>query len=418
MKGKGQDAESIVDLGKPSSARKLRVLFVINDMGLGGAEIQVATLAKQLVARGHAVHICLLMRFLEYEDDLNAAGVTTTALRMSKARPDPRAFVRFAKLMREFRPDVVHGHLFGSILFTRLARIVAPYPVQVSTTHSSHEWPLRYQALRLTDPLSDLWTNVCQPGLECYLEAGAAPRSKAAFTPNGIDVDRFAPPAKEARAALRAKLEMPSGFVWLAVGSFRDEAKDYGNLLRAFQNVRAAAPERESWLWIAGDGSLRSEKEAVARQLGIADRVRFLGLRLDVKELMWAVDAFVLASAWEAHSIVLLEAAAASLPSVATDVGGNAAIVSNGRTGFVVPPRDHMALGRGMLRLLESSPDALGQMGRFARELAEREYSMERIVSAWEDRYRQLLANPRRRRLASRETRSTPEADDIRGRAG
>ena len=393
---------AIVSGGKlRATEHGLRILFVINDMGLGGAEIQVASLAKHLAARGHVVHVCVLMRFLEYEAELNSAGVGTTALEMTKARPDPRALLQFAALLRDYRPDVVHGHLFASIVLTRVARIIVPYPVQVSTTHSSHEWPLRYKALGLTDPLCDLWTNVCQPGLECYLKAGAVAASKAAHTPNGIDVERFARPCESARASLRSRLQIPSGFVWLAVGSFRDEAKDYSNLLRAFKHLRASAPERDTWLWIAGDGALRGAKEALAHQLGVADRIRFLGLRTDVNELMWAADAFVLGSAWEAHSIVLLEAAAASLPSVATDVGGNAQVVKSGQTGFTVPPHDHTALAKAMLRMLESSSATLAEMGRTARNLAERDYSLEVVVKGWEARYRELLGKRPRRRIAA-----------------
>ena len=100
---------------------------------------------------------------------------------------------------------------------------------------------------------------------------------------------------------------------------------------------------------IAGDGSQRAKLDAQASDLGLGARmVRFLGVRDDIPDLMAAADAFVLPSRWEGLPMVLLEAASAGLPVVATDVGGNAEVVVDQETGFLVPPDDAEALGRTM----------------------------------------------------------------------
>jgi len=178
-------------------------------------------------------------------------------------------------------------------------------------------------------------------------------------------------------------------FVWLAVGRF-DEAKDYPNMLRGFAEAGG-----ESILLIAGQGEQRKDFESLALQLGISQRVRFLGLRADVKELMSAADAFLLSSAWEGMPLVLLEAAASSLPAVATNVGGVGQIVDESN--------DHLALARAITETQQLPEEARHEMGKAARRKVLAGFDIERIVDTWEGVYsRGLYASKgQRRRFAS-----------------
>lgn len=391
-----EHAPSIFSHRAPISA-PLRVMLVINDMGFGGAEIQVADLARRLARRGHSVAVVVLARFLDFEAELNGAGVETHALGMSYGRPSLRGALRLMALTRRFRPDVVHAHLLGAAVMCRLARTCGAHiPFLITTSHSPFERSLaRYAVLGASDFLNDLSTNVCQAGIDEFVARGAVRRDKVLLTPNGIDLTRFAPDPSR-RASLRAAHGIGARFAWLAVGSFRTEQKDYGNLARAAARLReGGAADFE--ILVCGVGALEDQKKELVRSMGLGDRVRFLGLRRDVGDLMLAADGYVMSSAWEAFPIVLLEAAASGLPAVVTDVGGNSQIVEDTVTGYVVPPKDDAALAGAMGKMMSLSPRTRSEMGQRARERVASRFEIERIVDGWERIYRD---GPRARREA------------------
>ena len=144
-------------------------------------------------------------------------------------------------------------------------------------------------------------------------------------------------------------------------------------------------------LLIAGDGPLRSSISQLADDLGLFKRVQFLGMRNDVAELMAAVDAYVMSSAWEGLPMVLLEAAASSLPIVATDVGGNREIVRDGVNGFLVPGKNSVALAEAMLAMERLPSESRLSMGAVGRAHVSRHYSLPVVVDEWERIYRSLL---------------------------
>lgn len=365
----------------------LRIVLAVNDMGFGGAEMQVAELARRYRRRGHEVAIVVLARFLDFEEELRGHGIVTHTLGMSYGRPSARGAIRLACFLRAFRADVLHAHLLGASVMGRLARLLAPGVRVICTSHSPFERSaLRYAMLRATDPLCDVWTNVCREGIDTFVAQGAVPRRKAQLTPNGIEVARHAPLNAEPRRLLRERLGMPPNFVWLAVGSFRTEQKDYDTMIEAVARVAAVRSDFE--VWVAGEGALAETKHRAAVARGVGARMKFLGLRKDVPDLMRACDGFLLSSAWEAFPIVLLEASASGLPIVCTDVGDDAAIVADGETGFVVPPKSPAALAAAMVRVLELKlweRDAMGEAGRI--RVAER-FDIEHVVSRWIELYR------------------------------
>lgn len=233
-----------------------RVLFVITGLGLGGAETQLVHLATRLKARGWDVRVVSLTPPRAYVQELEAAGVPVISLGIKGKLPDPRPVFRLAKMIRTWRPEVVHSHMVHANLVARLVRLLAPVPVLICTAHNIDEkgqrgsGRLREMAYRLTDPLCDLTTQVSRAGLERYVRIRAVPRHKIRYLPNGIDTERFRPDP-ELRARLRQELGLETAFAWLAVGRFV-VSKDYANMLQAFSRV---APERnEGCLVIAGDG--------------------------------------------------------------------------------------------------------------------------------------------------------------------
>jgi glycosyltransferase involved in cell wall biosynthesis len=206
--------------------------------------------------------------------------------------------------------------------------------------------------------------------------------------PNGLDTARFRNVPPEVRDSVRRSLGLAAGFVWIAVGRF-EESKDYPNMLHAFARIHERAPE--AVLLLVGRGTFRDETETLARTLGIAEATRFLGVRSDIPELMRAADGYLMSSAWEGMPIVLLEAASAGLPIVATSVGGNHEVVCDGESGFLVPPGDAEALAAAMQRLMGVSAGDRSAMGERGRAHVEENYGLARLVDQWVEVYTEAL---------------------------
>jgi glycosyltransferase involved in cell wall biosynthesis len=329
---------------------------------------------------------------------MQAAGVSVFSLDIKRKVPDPRPFLRLARLIRVWRPEIVHSHMVHANILARIVRPLVRVPVLVCTAHTIDErgrkgsGRLREFLYRLTDPFCDLTTQVSQAGLERYVRVGAVPRHKIRYIPNGVDTERFKPNFED-HLKVRKELGV-DGFVWLAVGRF-DPPKDYPNMLQAF--ARVVHKYSNTILLIAGDGPLRETMENMARELGVEKYVKFLGIRRDIPQLMNAADAYVMSSSWEGMPMVLLEASATGLPIVATDVGGNREVVLDGITGFLVPPRNPEALAEAMLRMMDLPEEKRREMGKAARKHIEKNFSLDRIVDMWEALYKELLEQKGRR---------------------
>lgn len=376
----------------------LRLLLLSNAMGRGGAEIQVKDCAIRLARRGHHVLVVSMLPFEDFEAELRAAGVEVATLRMTKGQASTAALIELVRLIRRFRPDVLHAHMFSAILASRVARALleadrlrgsGPLPAIIGTSHAAFEATrARYLAYRLTNHFGGLWTSVSREGLDRHEREGAVPEGSGVLTPNGVDVDAFRP-APLVRASARRELGRDDAtFLWLAVGSFRDDLKDYDNILQAFA-AAAKSTARRSHLLVAGHGVLLDEKKRFAASLGLAESVDFLGLRADVDRLMQAADGFVLGSVSEAMPMVLLEAGASALPAVVTDVGQCAELVVDAR--FVVPPKNAPALAAAMTELMALTDTERHALGERARAHVTNTYDLEVIVSEWERRYRAVL---------------------------
>jgi glycosyltransferase involved in cell wall biosynthesis len=295
--------------------------------------------------------------------------------------------------LSDFRPDVVHSHSFQANLLARWLGIGAR-TVVVSTVHNVYEggW-MRMLAYRLTDRWSERTVAVSQAAAERFVRLKAIPKHKCLVRTNGIDTTEFAPDAGR-RTATREAMGAASSFVWLSAGRVT-AAKDFPNLLRAFQLARKEEPDVE--LWIAGapiDAKTVISADGVshhffvtAGEKGTQENVRWLGLRRDMPALLDASDGFVLGSAWEGMPLVVGEAMAMEKPVVATDVGGVRELV--GDAGAIVPAKDPKALARAMLETMRRSREEHSQMGQEARERILNRFSIDAVADWWEALYKQ-----------------------------
>ena len=158
-------------------------------------------------------------------------------------------------------------------------------------------------------------------------------------------------------------------------------------LLRAF--ARVAGQRDNVDLLLAGDGPLRGDLERQVQAAGIGHRLKFLGIRSDVPDLLRAADVFALTSVSEAASLTLIEAMACARPSVVTDVGGNPELIRDGVEGLLVPRGDDAACAKALIRLLDD-PVLAATMGRSARLRAEERFSLANTVEKYHALYRRL----------------------------
>ena len=355
----------------------MRIMLVMHSVGVGGAERVVTSLANEYVAQGHDVCIVTLetrrpalplsgaVQLIELDARKSVAGLW-------------RVMTSLRAAIRDFKPDVVHSHMVHSNLVTRLLRCVVPIPRLVCTAHSTNEggWH-RMLAYRLTDRLADITTNVSDEAVAAFEQARAVPRGRMLAVHNGIDTQAFCY-SQACRDQTRALLGLDSATsLILAVGRLEPQ-KNYPNLL----NALARLPTQLDWqAVIAGAGPLEARLHELADELGLSGRVRFLGVRRDVRELMCAADVFVLSSDFEGFGMVVGEAMACERVVVASDCGGVAEVT--GVLGLLVPPRNPDALAATLAQAIAMPPDQARQLGQQARQRVQDLFSLDAAVARW-----------------------------------
>ncbi|MEU8174835.1 glycosyltransferase [Microbispora hainanensis] len=361
-----------------------RVTFLIGQLGLGGAERQLSLLALELRRRGIGVHVLLLARGGPHEAALRDAGVEvhhlgfTRSGRLAPAR-NVLAFCRMVRLLRRVRPQVLHAYLPESYLLGVPAARLAQVPVVIAGRRGLS----RFNKART--PLFAIGTVVTRLADHVVANAAAVaedarraeriPGHKLTVIYNGLSrsaFDRVDP------APLGTGLP-----VVLCVARLVPE-KGLGFLVDAAAIL--ARRGRPCTVALAGDGPARDDLEAHARALAVD--LRLLGAQADVRPLLAAADVVVLPSLAEGMSNAIMEAMAAGRPVVATDVGGAAELLED--RGILVPPEDPVALGEGILRVLDD-PELAARLGTEARAWARKNLDLDVMADDHLALYRRLL---------------------------
>jgi len=392
---KGQGLEEIDSRRAADShsatGKRLKVMLVITGMSMGGAEKVVANLADALSAGGCEVLIVYL-KAKPFQVAPHSPEVGVVCVDINSPLDFFSGYAKFRKVVRDFRPDVVHSHMFHAAMLTRLARLTTSIPNMVSTVHTAHDGGrLRALAYRATDRLTDISTNVSCEAVEIFVDKGAVREGRMVPIHNGIAVDQFRP-VPGAREKVRAAFGIePDCKLYVAAGRL-SPMKDYPNMFRA---LALLPPDMKFKLLIAGDGVLRPSLERMVADLDLSRRVHFLGIRGDVAELMSAADVFVLSSSGEGFALVVAEAMACESVVVATDCGGVREVM--GDAGFLVPRRDPGALAAALRAASSLDEPAALEMGKAARRRVVKLYSFDRAVERWQQFYRNLVGGTDRR---------------------
>jgi glycosyltransferase involved in cell wall biosynthesis len=323
--------------------------------------------------------------------ELRAAGVGVLGLRRA-GRLSLGSWRPLVRLMRERRVDVLHAHLFGSNVWAVVLGTLGRVPAVVA---HEHMWAYGGEGASRLRPLldrdligrfADAFIAVSEVGRKQMIEVERVDPAKIVIIRNGIA--GFAPGDG---ARVRAELGIDPGAPLVgSVGHLRPE-KAYAVLVAAAAALRDAQPDLV--VAIAGEGAERPALEKQIAALGLQGRVRLVGARTDVPDLLAALDVAVCCSDFEGGPLSVMEYMEAGLPVVATDVGGIPELVLDGETGLLVPPRDPAALAEALGRLL-GDPERRGRMGERARAERRRRWDLAVWAGRLEELYCELLARP------------------------
>ena len=313
---------------------------------------------------------------------------------------DITALLKLYRLIRHERPDIVCTHTAKAGFLGRLAARLAGVPVVIHTYHGhilrGYYGPITTRVLcimeRMLARITDCIIAVSEQVKTELVAYGVAPSGKIRVIPLGFDLDPFLGCAVHG-GEFRRELNLGDEVRLVGIVGRIAPIKNHRLFLQAAALVSVKEPATR--FVIVGDGILRSEVERQACALGIADRVLFTGWRRDLPRVYADLDVLALCSDNEGTPVSAIEAMAAGCPVVATRVGGLPDLITNGESGYLVPPADVEGLTAAILRVLHD-PDTTDRMCRAARLSVQRRFTMKRLITDMEQLYCELVTDRRR----------------------
>lgn len=377
--------------------RKLKVAYVVPDLGIGGAERHVTTLMSHLDRERFDPMVICLGRQGELFASLAASGVPAVALERSK-RQALACLFDLVQHLREASPDVVIVRGYNAEVLGRIAAVLARVPRVIVWVHNCGDLEPRGSFRRICDValdhVTDAYFGVADAQKSYLIDVLSYPERKVRIIHNGVDLSPFLGGSDN---GVRGELGIRDDELVVGILAALRPEKDHETFLRAASLISQGSPKAR--FVIVGAGAGRASLESLAVELGLAERVVFTGARNDVPALLASMDVFVLCSfTIECFPMALLEAMASSLPAVCTGVGGVGELLDDGVTGYLVPPRDPGALAERLSSLLESQ-NQRRQFGAAARARVKAEFTLSKSVTESERAILEIAA-PRCDRLA------------------
>ncbi|MEW6293398.1 MAG: TIGR03088 family PEP-CTERM/XrtA system glycosyltransferase [Pseudomonadota bacterium] len=383
-----------------ADARPL-VLHVFYRFDVGGLENGIVNLINHMPADAYRHAILALTEVTDYRQRIRRDDVQFISLRKPPGHLF-KLFPRLVRIFRELRPAIVHSRNLAALEVTVPAWL-ARVPVRIQSEHGRDVGDLDgsnkiYQWVRRAyNPFVSHWITLSRD-LETYLTGRVGiPVRKVTQIYNGVDAGRFHPAADAAGAVPSAPTISGCPFIrpehWLVgtVGRMQT-VKNQTLLARAFIRALELAPELRPRLRLVmvGDGPLRAEAQALLTAANVAELAWLPGERHDIPEVLRGLDCFVLPSLAEGISNTILEAMASGLPVIATRVGGNPELVSEGRTGALVPASDPEAMAQAIIAYAQAHEQARSA-GQEGRAEVERRFSLDAMVGAYGSIYDRCL---------------------------
>jgi glycosyltransferase involved in cell wall biosynthesis len=371
------------------------LIKVVPTLLCGGTENQFMTLARALDSSRFDLHCACLRRWGPFAKELDERQIPLVEYRTKTFRSLTALHQqwRFANYVRKHNIKIVHAYNFyGNVFAIPPGRVAAPVVIASIRDRGPYLTSMQRRVQRYVCKLADCVLVNAEAVKTWLVDDGYAP-GNIVVIPNGVDLERFAEPADP--AAMRRSLGIAADAPLVAVVSRLSRLKGIEHFLEAAALVAATQPTAR--FLVVGepspinDRTILNDLAGLADRLGIGNRVTFTGLRADVPALLSAVNVAVMPSLNEALSNVLLESMAAGAAVVATDVGGTAEAVADGRNGLLVPASNPREMAVAIRRLLDDGALAR-ELGKRARQTIAERFSLPRMVAATDALYADLLA--------------------------
>jgi L-malate glycosyltransferase len=377
-------SRAAAEAGLNAGGQRSRLFLMIDKLETGGSERQFVFLATRLNPLRYEIELACMRSTGSFLKDLGRVREFNPGGSFVSRRA-PGVYLALRAHLRARCVSIAHAFdFYTNIMLIPLARLAAVPVVigsqrQVGDLLTPRQFSAQAAVLRLADRV------VCNSRAAAdRLRAAGVPQRKLVVIPNGLTEAAFAetapalPPDGVLRVAMIARMNSP--------------AKNHDVFLRAA--ARLAARLQNVEFLLVGDGPLRAKLEMLAGEVGVAERVRFLGDRRDIAAILASVAASALPSRSESLSNAIIESMAAGVPVVASRAGGNAELIQDGQTGLLVPPGDDESLASALERLLTDPPFRVS-CGRRASEFARSKFAPAEVLKSYEQLYDSLMAAKR-----------------------
>ena len=363
---------------------RLKILHVVLSLEPGGLENGIVNVARRLNPEEFEVHACCMERGGAFVERLPQPE--NVSVLHKRPGISPAAIFGLGKVISRVKPDVVHSHNLGPLMYSSLATLLG---FSAPVVHGEHGIPVAQRDSKFMRQRR--WFYKCcknvhavSNGLREELIGYGLPAEKISVILNGVDSERFSP---QPAAQVRKKIGLPDeGPVLGIVGRF-DRSKRHADLIEAFTRVAQQFPTAQ--LLLVGEaGNNRDAVVAAARSSPAAKRIHLAGFQNEPAAFYPAMDLLVSASVSEGLSNVILEAMACGVPALAHTATGNAELIISGKNGILLNLGTADDLTRALQKILATA-DQLSEMGRAARDFAVQRYSMKAMAENYAKLYRE-----------------------------
>jgi len=372
--------------------RKVKVAILASTLNVGGAERVIEALALGLPDRGFDVDIFCLRSPGIIGSQLNKTVFVKSEILRGKV--DPIAIFKLSSMLKGYNILFTIDH-HNACFYGSLASWLAGVRVRILAVHSTGLWQRGSVFSRTDKIVLSLFNSIvalADKHRQYLIEHEGILPEKIAIIPNGVDIKRFSPLSNEDRLKVRERLNIRVESIVVSIVAALRPEKNHTLFLRAASKVLGNF--KDFIFLIIGDGPQRGNLERFSVELGLEGKVRFLGIRDDVEELLGITDIAVLCSypVVETFPLSILEAMSCGVPVVATDVGSIGEFIENGKNGILIESNDLDALSNSILKLAKDSElrEKLGQEGR--KTVIEK-FSINLMVNRYAELFRKLVGN-------------------------
>jgi glycosyltransferase involved in cell wall biosynthesis len=369
----------------------IKILFVIGQLGYGGAEHQLVYLARNLDREKYNVLVCSLSDNLPLKGKLDAESIETVVI-PQVMKPDISRPIKLLKLVKSFQPDLIHSYLFVANTWARVVGATTKVPVVLTERSAKPRDKFSHSLInKALKPFGDIMIANSNAGAEGVIKNNLFNPDNIYVIQNGLPFERFSrAPNSAKREILQSQLGINNEDKVIGIIASFEPEKNHEYLFESYKLIKKDLPKTK--ILCIGDGSRRDFLFGHTKQLGISDAVIFAGRRDDIPDCLSLMDVLVLPSKWEGCPNVILEAMAAKVPVVATDVGGVSEVLLDGVTGLLVPLDNPQILAQKIISIL-TDPDKAAQFGREGRKRVGEHFSIEMMISKTEEIYTKILLN-------------------------